>query len=77
MLMCNYNFIRMYFWQKQPPYKTFSVTSKMWVREAWERAVGDRPSQPNPEGANSARSSYRLLSAVQAYTIFCFLFFTN
>jgi len=36
----------------------------MWVREAWERAVGDRPSQPNPEGAKSARSSYRLLSAV-------------
>jgi len=35
----------------------------MWVREAWERAVGDRPSRPNTEGANSARSSYRLLSA--------------
>jgi len=31
------------------------------VREAWERAAGDRPSRPNPEGANSARSSYRLL----------------
>jgi len=40
----------------------------MWVREAWERAAGDRPSRPNPEGANSARSSYRLLDNVKNCT---------
>jgi len=30
-----------------------------WGRRGSER--NDRPSRPNPEGANSARSSYRLL----------------